>query len=279
MATRRSKIAHSAIRRVKRNNASKNVRHKLKTHRRRHRKIVMRGGAGNYNAHYYFKDGKTDGLKCVLVQEAMKIGTKDTVLMFWPVYVTDDELQTMLRLYIKPGKIKDVLDKLVEGKPEFVPTIESMALPTYLKLSSVNPGINSKYNPTITVKSLVDDTSVEITDALIEPFDREKLKKDLGTFTKKGLVGQDEDSAFKDAVKYFIGMYSNSYVENLCKDEYKATHAAHASTTILSSSTKVPSSTATLTWCMRHLTGSHLVSTTTKGNNSNSHSGYPSVLV
>lgn len=180
----------------------------------------MRGGAGNYNAHYYFKDGNTNGLKCVLVQqEPMKFGTKDTVLMFWPVYVTDNELQTMLGLYIKPGKIKVVLDKLVEGKPEFVPSIESMALPKYLKLSSVNPRVNSKYNPNITVKSLVDDTSVEIEDALKEPFDREKLKKDLGTFTKKGLVGQDEDSEFKDAVKFFIGTYSNTYVSKLCMDE------------------------------------------------------------
>ena len=48
MATRRktSSSTQKNIRRVKRKNVSKNVRHKLKTHRRRHRKIVMRGGGG-----------------------------------------------------------------------------------------------------------------------------------------------------------------------------------------------------------------------------------------
>lgn len=226
MATRCRKIARSAIRRVKRNNASKNVRHKLKTHRRRHRKIVMRGGAVNYNAHYYFKDDESKGLKCVLVQEHMGYGTKDTVLMFWPVYVTDKQLRTMLGLYIKPDKINYVLAELLKDKPNFEPSIKSMALPKYLKLSSMKTGIaSSKYNPNIAVKSLVDETSVEITDALKETFDREKLKKDLSTTTdeEKGLVGENENAEFKNAVKFFIDTYSKNYVKELCNADYTNT--------------------------------------------------------
>lgn len=189
----------------------------------------MRGGAVNYNAHYYFNvDGK-DGLKCVLVQEPKGYGTKDTVLMFWPVYVTDVQLRTMLGLYIKPDKINDVLDELLKDKPDFVPNIESMALPKYLKLISIKTGIagiaGSKYNPNIAVKSLVDETSVEITDALIETFDREKLKKDLGTTTdeEKTLAGEKENAEFKNAVEFFIDTYSNTYVKKLCEADYTNT--------------------------------------------------------
>jgi hypothetical protein len=271
MATRR-KMARSAIRRVKRH-ASKNVRHKLKTHRRKHRKIVMRGG-GEYNAHYYFKHNK---LQCVLVEEAMGFVTKDTLFMFWPVYVTDEELKKILKQYIKPEKINEVFKELVKDKPEFEPSIESMALPKYLKLSSMKTGrISSSYNPTITVKSLVDKTksvettsvettsvettsvettSVEIPDALVDKFDRKKFKIQLGKnvggeVVERRLAGENENIEFKKNVIDNIGNFSSTYVSRLCNDEFIKEQKSKAANDNDSSATS--SNVSPRTWCGRH---------------------------
>ena len=227
MATRR-KMARSAIRRVKRH-ASKNVRHKLKTHRRKHRKIVMRGGADDtYHVYIYsinILDPKRNRrkVKCMIVQKKVS-GAKDDLFLFWPSYTTKEELDATLKLFIDPDKIAAVSSLILPTEKTPEPE-DPLYLPSYLKIVPLpkKGGFieRSSYNPSIFVVNIDDATNTTVVDsALKDDFDREVLKSTIeGISTNKPInpiLFQGEYNTLISKVKELITSYSKEYREFFC---------------------------------------------------------------
>jgi len=206
MATHRRKIARSAIRRGKRNNASKNVRHQLKTHKRKHRKIVMRGGGGGVMFIFRVPNGdRIYTLKYIVVQENI-LGKKDTLFIFWPMYVTDEELKAVLRKCISEDKIDDVSRTLLEDKPEIGDNTSWLNLPYYLKISATNRNYDTV--SVCSFDSTVAPTLIE--GALLPDFDRNTLIKEPQESRRM------DNPTDLNGVKLQINMNSKGFSEKYC---------------------------------------------------------------
>lgn len=245
MATRRRKIARSAIRRVKRTNASKNIRHKLKTHRRKHRKIIMRGGGEDSYSIFVYSINITDvradrkKVKCILVQKKVS-GAKDDLFFFWPSYVTRKELNATLSLFIVQDKVQGVSSIVLPEELTLNPT-DNMFLSSYLKVQphttkypQLKVSIFSSYNRTITVDDMNTptvtvgageqkqeevSTAKLVDEALKDDFDREALKSSLLTISTNKPVAIEFKGEYKDLiskVKELMKKYSSEYKDSLC---------------------------------------------------------------
>ena len=241
MVTRRRKIARSAICRVKRNNASKNIRHKLKTHRRKHRKIIMRGGGeDSYSIFVYsinIKDVRANRkkVKCILVQKKVS-GAKDDLFFFWPSYVTIKELNATLSLFIVQDKVQGVSSIVLPEELTLNPT-DNMFLSSYLKVQPLPKKSSfevSRYNPTISVDDMNTptvtvgageqkqeevSTAKLVDEALKDDFDREALKYSLLTISTNKPVAIEFKGEYKDLiskVKELMKQYSSEYKDSLC---------------------------------------------------------------
>jgi len=233
MATRRKTArSFSNVRRVKRKNASKNVRHKLKTHRRKHRKIVMRGGGDTYEIYVYqinMLDANTNRkkVKCILVQKRVS-GAKDDLFFFWPAYVTKKDLDLTLELFIKPDRMESVSSSVLPKELTLSPS-DPLFLSSYLKVQPLlkqSTFERSKYDPTI----IVDNMEIALMDngeqvsrveqALKDDFDRDELKSRLNQISTKkpeAIEFKGEYTDLINKVKNLIGQYSNEYRDSLCK--------------------------------------------------------------
>lgn len=242
MATRRKTArSYSNVRRVKRKNVSKNVRHKLKTHRRRHRKIVMRGGGEDSYSIFVYSINITDvranrkKVKCILVQKKVS-GAKDDLFFFWPSYVTRKELNATLSLFIVQDKVQGVSSIVLPEELTLNPT-DNMFLSSYLKVQPLPKKSSfevSRYNPTISVDDMNTptvtvgageqkqeevSTAKLVDEALKDDFDRETLKSSLLTISTNKPTAIVFEGKYKDLiskVKELIIYYSSEYKDSLC---------------------------------------------------------------
>lgn len=218
MATRRKTArSYSNVRRVKRNNASKNVRHKLKTHRRRHRKIIMRGGGGC--TAYIFRVTNSDRiytLKYMVVQEDMGTGKKDNVFVFWPLYTNQIEIQEVLDKCIKPEKQGSIIEKLLVGQEPITKDTTSFNLKFYLKISSTNLKYVGNNYDRVSVCSFDNNTAEVIDGALISEFDRTNL---TGSPDGEAMLPDFSDSKFKEQLQFQIKLNSKGFFKKSCTDQ------------------------------------------------------------
>lgn len=175
-------IKRYTIQRVKRYtiNASKNAKRKLKTYRRKQRKIVMRGGAGGHMLILKRRIENANNMKihCIIVRET-KSGEKDTLYLFWPSNVTKDEVTNVLTKFVKNDeKINEVITKLNLQSSTTSPTTSQTPtyLPQYIQIVS-KPGTSmfSSYDTKIQIKNIDSPETLDyVNEALIDNFDKNR---------------------------------------------------------------------------------------------------------
>ena len=192
----------------------------------------MRGG-GRYNLFVFSEalvtrslSNKAYKLACLVVQEEMGMGTKDTLLLFWPAYVTSTDLKTMLGYFIQENQISNISDRLMQVVPQVTRSSESVSLPFYLKIISKKDIIGSSYDPKIIIRSLNNSTVEEpVTGALLPNFTRDVLmnglktyideENELGKIQELTVAGEEENDEFKQAINMQIKLNSKEFLNTL----------------------------------------------------------------